>query len=95
MIPVIALTQFAFTIIGSVSLLMLSRAQGASVPQGWKEFLAVHSLWMLLVPVAWMFFAGAIVRFRPGPGAEKFARVSGVIVAALLAGLYVWAIMTF
>ena len=53
MIRVIALTQFAFTTIGSVAVIVLTRSQAipSSGPAGLRGFLAANALWMLLLPL--------------------------------------------
>jgi hypothetical protein len=97
MIPVIALTQFAFTAIGSVAviLLMHSQALPEELHGGLRGFLTTYTFWMLLVPVVWMFAAGFAVRQSEKAGVVEAVRATGVAVTVALAAIYTWVILSF
>jgi hypothetical protein len=95
MILTIGLTQFVFVSLGILTLNVLLKAGGyapnvASSFPPFPVWLALNSLWVFILPMAWIIFAGLCGYFRRGPLSESVARVSGVgiMVGIFLAYFY-------
>ena len=97
MIQVIALTQFAFVALGSISILVLSRAQTvANVGEDHlRHFLAAHTLWRLVVPIAWSIFARVVLKQSSKPAVSNVVQGSGIALSVLIVAVYGWLILSF
>ena len=99
MILATAITQFVFVSLGILALNVLLRAGGysESVASSFPPFavaLAQHTFWIFAVPLAWAGFATLCERSGKWPFNESTARVSGILVAAAIFILYVYASST-
>lgn len=99
MILATSLTQFVFVSLGILALNVLLRAGGfsESVASSFPPFavaLALHAFWMFSVPLAWAAFATFCGYVGKWPLNESTARVSGIVVAAAIFALYLYASST-
>jgi len=96
MILSIASTQFVFLALGTLALNVLLKA-GGYAPNVAGTFpplaitLAHQGLWLFCVPLAWVAFATACLRFKNAVLNEKTARVTGVAIAAAIFVTFVYA----
>jgi hypothetical protein len=93
MILSIALTQFVFISLGMLSVNVLLKAAGyaANVAETFPEFsvwMAIQSLWLFALPLAWVAFAGLCLHVDKGPLSEVVARVTGVALAVAIFAAY-------
>ncbi len=79
MIQVTALTQFAFLVLGIMSLIVRARSAGQSP----TAILGVSLWWLLVLPVAWVAFAALCSRYQKAPFSLTVARASGIVLAVL------------
>jgi hypothetical protein len=92
MIISIAATQFVFLSLGILALNVLLAA-GGYAPNVASKFpdLAVqlgrHGLWMFAIPIAWVALASLCERY----GLPAVARVTGVLIAAGIFGVFTYA----
>lgn len=96
MIISIASTQFVFLALGMLALNVLLKAGGyaANVAATFPPLaltLAHQGLWLFCVPIAWVCFATACVRWNNAVLNEKTARGTGVALAAAIFLLYSYA----
>jgi hypothetical protein len=84
MLSVIAITQAVFVALGTMAMIVLSKADPDSVDSfdRLRGFLASQGLWLLLIPVAWFITAQFLVRRKPG--VEPAANGSGIAIAGAL-----------
>ncbi len=83
MILTIGLTQFVFVSLGILTLNVLLKAGGyaANVASSFPPFpvwLALNGLWVFMLPMAWIIFAGLCGHFGRGLLTNSVARFSGV-----------------
>lgn len=96
MILSIASTQFVFLALGMLALNVLLKA-GGYAPNVAGAFpplaltLAHQGLWLFCVPLAWVAFATACTHWKNGLFNETMARASGVVIAAAIFVVYVYA----
>lgn len=81
MILVLALTQFAFLVLGIVFLKILVNATTGTLPL-FVTVLNGNAMWLLVIPLIWAFLVSAFGR-GGGALAEKVTRASGAAVAVL------------
>jgi len=92
----IASTQFVFLALGMLALNVLLKASGyaANVAGTFPPLaltLAHQGLWLFCLPVAWVCFATACLRWNNAILNESSARVTGVTIAAAIFLLYSYA----
>ena len=96
MIVSIAGTQFVFLALGTLALNVLLKA-GGYAPNVAGAFpplavtLAHQGLWLFCVPLAWVAFASACLRFKNAVLNDNLAQATGVALAAAIFVLYVYA----
>lgn len=93
MILSIALTQFVFISLGMLSVNVLLKAAGyaANVAETFPAFsvwMATRSLWLFILPLAWVAFAGLCLHIGRGRFTEMAAQVSGVALAVAIFAAY-------
>ena len=93
MILSIALTQFVFISLGILSVNVLLKAAGyaANVAGTFPPFsvwMATQSLWLFILPFAWVAFAGLCLHVGKKPFSEMAARVIGVALAVAIFAAY-------
>lgn len=81
MIKVLALTQFAFLSLGVVALKIMLQANPRTEASEFLRRLDGISLWLFLVPLAWVAFASACLHQDRGVLRPRAAQVLGVILA--------------
>ncbi len=96
MIISIASTQFVFLALGMLAMNVLLKAGGyaSNVAGSFPPlalFLAHQGLWLFCVPLAWIAFATACLRWNNAVLNEKTARATGVTTAAAIFVVYVYA----
>jgi len=100
MIVSIGATQFVFLSLGILALNVLLKA-GGFAPNVSGNFpplaveLARHGVWMYVLPFIWVAFAALCERSAKGFLCDSTARVTGVLVAAGIFGLYTYAASLF
>ena len=95
MITSIGCTQFVFLSLGILALNVLLKASGyaANVAESFPSltvYLAQHGLWIFCVPLAWVAVAALCARINTSL-ANSIARVSGIVVAIAILGIYFYA----
>ena len=96
MIVSIASTQFVFLALGMLAMNVLLKA-GGYAPNVAGTFpplaitLAHQGLWMFCVPIAWVAFATMCVQFKNAVLNEMTARATGVVIAAAIFVIFVYA----
>ncbi len=96
MIISIASTQFVFLALGMLALNVLLKSGGyaANVAGSFPPLaltLAHQGLWLFCVPLAWIAFAAACTHWSNPLLNEKTARAAGVLIAAAIFVVYVYA----
>lgn len=96
MIISIASTQFVFLALGMLALNVLLKSGGyaANVAGSFPPLaltLAHQGLWLFCVPLAWITFAAACTHWSTSLLNEKTARAAGVLIAAAIFVVYVYA----
>lgn len=90
----IALAQFVMLALAVMASNILVNSGAVPEDGGWSaeatQFVAVHGLWLLIIPAAWLLFAGwcdktksPLARIAPGLGAAIAVAVLGLIVLVL------------
>jgi len=79
MFQVIALTQFAFLVLGIMSLVVRARSTG----QPTDSILGISVWWLVVIPLVWGAFAILSSRFQKAPFSLSVARASGIFLAVL------------
>lgn len=96
MIISIASTQFVFLALGMLALNVLLKA-GGYAPNVAGTFpplalaLAHQGLWLFCVPLVWLAFATACTSLKNAVMNERTAQATGVVIAAAIFILYVYA----
>lgn len=93
MLSLIAITQAVFVALGTMAMIVLTKADPASADAlaGVRAFFAKQGLWLLLIPVVWFLTAQLIVRQKPGT--ERAANSTGIALAVLILLTYGWVIL--
>lgn len=81
MVTVIAMTQFAFLALGIVALKILIHASGSETISPALQRLDRMSLWLFVIPLAWIAFASVCAHINRFPLVTNVARILGVIIA--------------
>lgn len=89
---VIGITQFVFLALGLMVLTILVKVSPvAAQVTPLAQFLTTHGLWLVLVPLFWMFLASLLARL--GPAGLRFAVALGFGIAALIGVVFTIAIL--
>lgn len=93
MLSLIAITQGVFVALGTMAMIVLTKADpdSADALASFREFFAKQGLWLLLIPVVWFLTAQLIVRQKPG--LERSANLSGIALAVIILLTYGWVII--
>lgn len=93
MLSIIAITQAVFVALGTMAVIVLTKADPANADSlaSLRLFFADRGLWLLLIPVIWFLTAQLIVRQKPST--ERAANSSGILIAVLILLAYGWMIL--
>ncbi len=93
MLSLIAITQGVFVALGTMAMIVLTKADPASADSlaTVRAFFAKQGLWLLLIPVVWFLTAQLLVRQKPST--ERAANSSGIALAVLILLTYGWVII--
>lgn len=81
MIRVIAMTQFAFLVLGTVALKILVKANGTSTLIPNLPGLSRNVFWLFAIPPLWAAFAAFCDYFKKAPFTPRVAQGVGVVIA--------------
>jgi hypothetical protein len=84
---VIAITQFVFLSLGSMAMRVLVAANAIDTKAKFGEFalfLTRHGWWLLLLPVAWAFFANVFGRGEKAAARLNVIHAIGCVMAAAI-----------
>lgn len=89
---VIGITQFVFLALGLMVLTILVKVSTiAAEVTPLAQFLTTHGLWLVLLPLAWMFLATLLARW--GQAGRRVAVALGFGIAVLIGVVFTIAIM--
>lgn len=97
MIRVIALTQFVFIALGTMSLMVLAKTGpgDGTVASEWRAFLSQYGYWMVLIPMVFAVIAEVLQRLNTGEAVLKLLQAIGIGMTAAILVIYGWLILGF